>query len=155
MTKTLKMILTLTLVTVLAVAMIGCSSSPAKDAAAPAEDAAAPAEDAAAPAEDAAATTVEGTTWALTSLTLPDGTVYEGDALLETTGGEITYEFKADGVVTVNTAQGSADATYEDLGDKLIMVDANGTESTFVFDGVDGTTMTTEVDGSTSVYALQ
>ncbi|MEG1560332.1 MAG: hypothetical protein RR398_05690 [Clostridia bacterium] len=86
-----------------------------------------------APAKNDADSSLEGTTWQITSITTTDGK-FDGDDVAAMLGGEVSYEFKANGVVTAHVGDNAFEATYKE-GDGTLSITSNGTTSEMVYDG--------------------
>lgn len=91
-------------------------------------------------------TKVEGTTWALTGME-QNGQKFTMDEI-KATMGEITYEFKADGVCEAGVMGMAAEAKYTQDGDK-VTVDDGQQKVTMT---VKGNTMTGENAGVTMTF---
>ena len=121
-----------------AFAACGSKAPAASSAATEAVDTAAATEavDTAATTDEAttvSAASLEGTTWVVVSSKSDSGEL-TGDQLAQLLGGEVTYEFKADGVITATLAGKSYDGTYEE-GDGTVTTVINGVTTQMTYDG--------------------
>lgn len=79
---------------------------------------------------------LEGTTWTLESMVEPDGETTAAAELMAEFGGEMIYEFKADGVFTLTAgSKGKSDGTYKEEGGKTIMEAKGSAPSTVTIEG--------------------
>ena len=92
-------------------------------------------------------TSVEGTKWAVSSVTDADGNETTGDDIAAVVG-DITYEFQGDGVLAVTAAGQTVEGTWSQDGNK-ITIEANGETSE---GALDGDALTFEVNGATTVF---
>ncbi|MEA4854410.1 MAG: lipocalin family protein [Christensenella sp.] len=93
------------------------------------------------------AASVEGTTWKVSSVTDEDGNKMTGDEM-SSVMGEISYEFQADGVLSVTAAGQTIEGTWSQDGNK-ITIESNGETSEGV---LDGEALTFEANGGTTVF---
>ncbi len=81
-------------------------------------------------ASTAGTSSLEGTTWILSS-----GSAEGQDIDMVEMFGEITYEFKANGVVTTAMAGQEIDTTYTQDGNTITIDNGDGSKSTLTLDG--------------------
>ncbi len=72
-------------------------------------------------------------TWSTTSLTAPDGTTVEGDALVEG-GYDLSATFEAGGVLTLFNSMGEQEGTWTQDGSNVTMVNGSDTNTGALFD---------------------
>lgn len=90
---------------------------------------------------------VTGTTWVLSSATSVDGQEVTSE-MIEQFLGEITYEFKEDGVVIVSASGKSGEASWSQDGDE-ITISGNGTTAVA---RLDDSRITMEIEGNSMVF---
>ncbi len=95
-------------------------------------------------------TSVEGTTWKMTSITTSDGTEMSGDDL-ESVFGETLYAFEADGVLAIASAGQEIEGTWSQDGD-TVTIEASGAATSAT---VSGSTMTLENEAGSCEFTQQ